>query len=112
MLVTLETLDDDQKPETGIVIPKQTTPPGESRTLAAMSEGDFATWLDTVAPGHAKASADAALTRFVLQIDDEAWQKTNETTFDSVTSATRSQEFGSTIAPGSAPRRWSPRATP
>lgn len=91
VLVTLETLDDDAKPETGIVIPKLTTPPGESRKLAQMSDGDVTTWLTALAPGHAKADADAALTRFILQIDDEAWQKTDETTFDSVTSATRSQ---------------------
>jgi hypothetical protein len=90
VLVTLETLDDDAAPETGIHLAPITAPPNETRALAAMNEPDFATWIGGLT-AHPLADASAALTRFVLQIDDETWMKTDETAFDSIASATRSQ---------------------
>lgn len=91
VLVTLETLDDDAKPETGISLPAFTAPPGESRKLTTLSEGDFAAWLVGLSPGRTAANASAAVSRFVVQVEDEAWTKTSETAFDTVASASRSQ---------------------
>lgn len=93
VLVTLETLDDDGQTSTGIHVPPIAPPANESRKLAAMSNADFATWIGALggAAGHAVADPDAALTRFVLRVDDEEWTKTNETPFDTATSAARSQ---------------------
>lgn len=94
-LVAIETLDADGNIENGIALGSLTTPASESRKLATMSEADFDTWLTGLANGHAKADANAALTRMILRVGDETWSKTTEVTFDSVTSAARSQGVAS-----------------
>ncbi|MBK6697529.1 MAG: hypothetical protein IPG50_35890 [Myxococcales bacterium] len=91
VLVTLETLDADGKPETGIALPPIAAKAGETRTLAAMPSGDYDTWLGALSQGKAKADETAALTRFIEQVDGEAWATPDPLAFDTATSATRSQ---------------------
>ena len=90
LLVLLQSLDDDEDPSTGTHI--ATYPEGSpNRSLGALSDIDVANLIEQLISGRTPVAADVAVHRFISQMDGELWTQLSMDTFDTVSSAIRSQ---------------------
>ncbi len=94
LLVLLESLDSDRDPTNGVTLPALATS-ATPTALSSLTDSTLAAEIDKLAPGAPVANADAALHRFITQVDSEEWAETGVSSFTGTDFAYRSQGLAS-----------------